>query len=192
VEGARTRITSVPYALRSADADTLGGHPASAYQLAPTSTAANDHSATGATSTAKDTARSNAATDAVQAGTTNMVAKYVNSTDVGNSAIFESGGLVGINVNQPLDALHVRFTNTGGSMTGLAVQNMGNTAASYSGMLFYDQNGQLGQFGQPSARIPSTTSRQRLDQLPANPARSSLRPAATSASARPRPRRSSK
>jgi hypothetical protein len=146
VEGARTRITSVPYALKSADANTLGGHPASAYQLAPTSTAANDHSATGATSTAKDTARSNAATDAVQAGTTNMVAKYVNSTDVGNSAIVESGGLVGINVNPPADALHVRFTNTGGSMTGLAVQNMGNTAASYSGTLFYDQNGQLGQF----------------------------------------------
>jgi hypothetical protein len=31
-------------------------------------------------------------------------------------------------------------------MTGLAVQNMGNTANSYSGTLFYDQNGQLGQF----------------------------------------------
>ena len=31
-------------------------------------------------------------------------------------------------------------------MTGLAVQNLGNTATSYSGMLFYDQNGALGQF----------------------------------------------
>ena len=146
VEGSRTRITSVPYALRSADADTLGGHPASAYQLAPTSTAATDHAATGATSTAKNSAQANAATDAVLAGTTNMVAKYVSSTDVGNSAIVESGGLVGINVNPPADALHVRFTNTIGTMTGLAVQNMGNTAASYSGTLFYDQNGQLGQF----------------------------------------------
>ena len=29
---------------------------------------------------------------------------------------------------------------------GLAVQNLGNTATSYSGMLFYDQNGALGQF----------------------------------------------
>ena len=35
VEGPRVRITSVPYALRSSDADTLGGRPASAYLLAP-------------------------------------------------------------------------------------------------------------------------------------------------------------
>ena len=40
----------------------------------------------------------------------------------------------------------MRFTNTAGGFTGLAVQNMGNTATSYSGMLFYDQFGALGQF----------------------------------------------
>src|SRR5215472_13569621 len=34
-ERPRTRLTSVPYALRAADAETLGGHPASAYVLAP-------------------------------------------------------------------------------------------------------------------------------------------------------------
>ncbi|HET9830604.1 MAG TPA: tail fiber domain-containing protein, partial [Vicinamibacterales bacterium] len=144
VEGPRTRITSVPYALRSADADTLGGHPASAYLLAPTGTTAKGASST---STAQsNSAPSNATTEAVQTGTPNVLAKYVNTTDVGNSAIFESGGLVGINTTAPTDALHVRFTNTGGSMTGLAVQNMGNTANSYSGTLFYDQNGVLGQF----------------------------------------------
>jgi hypothetical protein len=38
------------------------------------------------------------------------------------------------------------FTNTNGTETGFAVQNLGNTATSYSGMLFYDQNGVLGQF----------------------------------------------
>ena len=36
VEGPRTRLTSVPYALRASDADTLGGRPASAYLLSPT------------------------------------------------------------------------------------------------------------------------------------------------------------
>ena len=40
VEGPRVRITSVPYALRASDADTLGGRPASAYLLAPDATAA--------------------------------------------------------------------------------------------------------------------------------------------------------
>ena len=151
VEGPRTRITSVPYALRSADADTLGGHPASAYLLAPTSTTADGHPAKPPrrrprTRRSRAAAQSNATTDVVLPGTPNVLAKYVNSADVGNSAMFESGGLVGINTTAPADALHVRFTNTGGSLTGLAVQNLGNTATSYSGMLFYDQNGQLGQF----------------------------------------------
>jgi hypothetical protein len=150
VESQRTRITSVPYALRSADADTLGGHPASAYMLAPTTTTADGHSANAATSTTSTgpsgNAQTNASTEAILTGTPNVLAKYVSTTDVGNSAIFESGGLVGINNSAPADALHVRFTNTGGTMTGVAVQNMGSTNASYSGMLFYDQNGQLGQF----------------------------------------------
>ena len=43
--------------------------------------------------------------------------------------------------------LHVRVHQHGRQrITGLAVQNLGSTATSYSGMLFYDQNGALGQF----------------------------------------------
>jgi len=151
VEGPRLQLTSVPYALRAADADTLGGRPASAYLLAPTSATAKGGTSSNTSGSApsnggQSSTPSNATADVVQTGTLNTVAKYVNTTDVGNSAIFESGGLVGINTTAPTDALHVRFTNTGGSMTGLALQNMGNTATSYSGTLFYDQNGQLGQF----------------------------------------------
>src|SRR4029450_3858390 len=44
------------------------------------------------------------------------------------------------------DTLHVQFNNPFGSATGLAVQNLGNTSTSFSGMLFYDQFGALGQF----------------------------------------------
>ena len=36
VERPRVRLTSVPYALKAEDAETLGGRPASAYLLAPT------------------------------------------------------------------------------------------------------------------------------------------------------------
>ena len=89
--------------------------------------------------------------DLVLAGTTNFLAKYVNSADVGNSAVYETPtGVRRGGGDRDDDAgstsLHVRFTNTGGQITGLAVQNLGSTAASYSGMLFYDQNGALGQF----------------------------------------------
>ena len=40
----------------------------------------------------------------------------------------------------------MKFTNTTGTLAGLAVQNLGNTTASFSGMLFYDQFGALAQF----------------------------------------------
>jgi hypothetical protein len=145
VEGPRVRITTVPYALRASDADTLGGKPASAYLLAP----AGDTTSPGTTTTAATRASASATANPagiINSGTVNQVAKYVNASDVGPSAIFESGGFVGVNTTTPLDVVHSRFTNTNGGLTGYAVQNLGNTATSYSGMLFYDQNGALGQF----------------------------------------------
>ena len=141
-ERPRTRITSVPYALRSADADTLGGRPASAYMLAPSPADLENPT----TSAISDQEGSPAATDVVLAGTPNFLAKYVTSDEVGNSAVYEAGGFVGIGTTTPFDSLHVRFLNTNGAFTGYAVQNLGTTATSYSGMLFYDQHGALGQF----------------------------------------------
>jgi endosialidase-like protein len=137
VEGPRARLTSVPYAMRAAEADTLGGRPASDYQLAPS-----------AGSTTTGTKQDSVGAPAAELpGTPNQFAKYVSTTDVGPAAMYESGtGLVGIGTTTPFDSLHVRFTNTNGGATGLAVQNLGNTNTSYSGMLFYDQNGALGQF----------------------------------------------
>src|SRR3954469_2165269 len=136
VEGPRVRLTSVPYALRAANADTLGGRPASDYVVS--------RDATG--SRAAGTQSDAAAPAAELAGTPNFLAKYVTTTDVGQSALFENGGQVGINTTVPFDFLHVRFDNPGGNATGLAVQNMSNSATAFSGMLFFDQNNQLGQF----------------------------------------------
>jgi hypothetical protein len=136
VEGARVRLTSVPYALRAANADTLGGRPASDYVLASGTTESQ-------TSAPKSDVSAPAAE---QPGTPNFLAKYVSTTDVGQSAVYETGGTVGIGTTAPFDILHLQFNAPGGNLTGLAVQNMGNSATSYSGMLFYDQNNQLGQF----------------------------------------------
>jgi hypothetical protein len=139
-EQPRVQLTSVPYALKSGDAATLGGRPASDYALAG---AVGGHDAQAVSAQASTVP---AAADVVLAGTPNTLAKYVDAANVGSSAVFESGGLVGVNTTAPLDFVHVRFTNTTGAATGIAVQNLGNTASSYSGMLFYDQNGALGQF----------------------------------------------
>jgi endosialidase-like protein len=137
VEGPRTRLISVPYALRAADADTLGGRPASSYVLAPSA---------GEPGAAQQTRDTPASPNVIVAGTAGYLAKYSSSVDISNSALFESNGRFGIGTVVPLDFVHVSFTNTNGAVTGLAVQNLGNTATSYSGMLFFDQLGALGQF----------------------------------------------
>ena len=137
----RVRLTSVPYALRASNADTLGGLPASAFLRA---SGADAPGATAAAGSATDGAR--ATTPLVNTGTAGYLGKFTNAVDLTSSVLFESAGRVGLGTTTPLDFLHSRFTDTSGSLTGIAVQNLGNTATSYSGMLFYDQNGSLGQF----------------------------------------------
>jgi Chaperone of endosialidase len=141
VEGPRTQLTSVPYSLRAADADTLGGRPASDYVLTP--------SASGGTTEARATAgdTGGVSNDVVQPGTTNFLAKYVNTADVGSSGIFEAAdGSVGLGTTTPFDRIHVRYNNNTGDFTGLAVQNMNGGALAYSGMLFFDHTNALTQF----------------------------------------------
>src|SRR3954469_8075328 len=136
VDGPRVRLTSVPYALRAANADTLGGRPASDYVVS--------RDATG--SRAAGTQSDAAAPAAELAGTPNFLAKYVSTTDVGPSMVYENGGLVGVGTSIPFDVMHMQFNNPGGNLTGLAVQNLASSPTSFSGMLFFDQNNQLGQF----------------------------------------------
>jgi hypothetical protein len=139
VEGPRSRFISVPYALMASDSEMLGGRPASSYQLASSMNA--DRAISDSASTTGV-----AAPMAILPGTTNVLAKYVNGVDVGDSALYESGGRLGVNTTAPLDIIHSRFYNETGSLTGLVVQNLAATPTAYSGMLFRDQNGVLGQF----------------------------------------------
>jgi hypothetical protein len=140
VDQPRVPLASVPYALKAADADTLGGQPASAYLLAPTGA-----TATGATSTATGTAQSGTALASASTGSV-VVGKYLDSADT-SSALFDNGaGRVGIGTTAPLDYLHISFADPYGAFTGLAVQNLSGGANASSGMLFYDQNNALAQF----------------------------------------------
>jgi len=91
-------------------------------------------------------ARAEAAAQAAVPAVVNQLAKFGDTLDIGASSVFESNGRVGVGTTAPLDLMHLRFTNTNGSMTGLAVQNRGSTTSSYSGILFYDHNNLLGQF----------------------------------------------
>ena len=84
------------------------------------------------------------------------------------------------------------------------MQNLGNTATSYSGMLFYDQNGALGQFQgfnnvtheyriNNIARVtPGGAFNGSINFMLGGTSKFFVAPTATSASAPPRRRRSSK
>ena len=139
-EQPRVPMTSVPYALRASDADTLGGLPPTAFLRAP-SKAARAGAAGAASAPAGDLDA-----PAVNTGTANYIGKFTNAIDLTSSVLYETGGRIGLGTTTPGDAFHARFTDTSGALTGIAVQNLGSSATSYSGMLFYDENGALGQF----------------------------------------------
>lgn len=143
-EAPRTLLTSVPYAVRSAtaaDADTLGGLPASAFLKAATAQA--DGRTGAAAADAPAVARS---PSPLTVGTAGHIGKFTTTVDLGDSVMFENAGRIGIGTTAPFDTVHARFTDAGGAVTGFAVQNLSGAANAYSGMLFYDQNGALGQF----------------------------------------------
>jgi len=137
----RTVLTSVPYALRASDADTLGGLPASAFLRAPEGGAATGPA--GETAAPGDP---RSTPPLVNTGTANYIGKFVNTQDLTSSVLYENLGRVGLGTTTPLDFVHSRFTDASGSLTGLAVQNMSSSATAYSGMLFYDHTGSLRQF----------------------------------------------
>jgi len=141
--GPRVLLAAVPYAVAAAtagNAASLGGRPASDYLLSPTAGTDGTDGADGATPVARNP------TPSVNNGTAGFIGKFFNTVDLDNSALFQSGLNIGLGTTTPLDTLHTRFLNTAGSATGYAVQNLGSTANSYSGMLFYDHTGALRQF----------------------------------------------
>ena len=98
-EQARTVLMSVPYALKAADAETIGGLPPSAFlkASAPGSAAASNSSQAVAAITGT--------------GTANHITKWLSPTKLGNSNIFDgSTGNVGIATTSPGATLDVNGT----------------------------------------------------------------------------------
>jgi trimeric autotransporter adhesin len=106
-EQSRVLLLSVPYALKAADAQTLGGLPASAFLLAGAANVASSSNDGSANSP------SSGITPAVSGiGTTDFVPLWTNSTGaLGNSVLFQSGtgstAKVGVNLTTPASTLDV-------------------------------------------------------------------------------------
>ncbi|HET6177766.1 MAG TPA: hypothetical protein VFE61_12580 [Candidatus Sulfotelmatobacter sp.] len=111
-ERPRVLLVSVPYALKAADAQTLGGLPASAFMLA-----APISGRTTNVETAASAASAAAPPPTSGTGTTDFLPLWLNSAGtLGNSVLFQSGtgstAKVGVNTTAPGATLDVKGTAT--------------------------------------------------------------------------------
>ena len=129
----RVLLASVPYALKAADAATLGGLPASAFVLAginPRTTAAVPPAVV----------PDLASTVTTTGGTANNLAKFSGASTIVNSILFDNGTDVGIGTTTPTTTLDVNgtalvsgaLTANGGATIGgsLALPALGTATAS--------------------------------------------------------------
>lgn len=129
-EQPRVLLLSVPYALKAADAQTLGGLPASAFMLAAPAVAGADSSSSIISSSAQPVAPAVSGT-----GTTDYVPLWTNGTGaLGNSVLFQSGtggtAKVGINTTTPAVTLDV---NGGENVHGILNMPVTGTATATAG-----------------------------------------------------------
>jgi len=109
-EQPRVLLVSVPYAMKAADADTIGGLPASAFMLA------NGKNATNATSSSAATGKSHtsAATTAPPAnpavtgkGVINFIPMWDSTSDILDSIMFQQSSKIGLSTTTPAATLDV-------------------------------------------------------------------------------------
>jgi hypothetical protein len=140
----RVLLVAVPYALKAADADTLGGKPASAYLLSPVqATSSSGQTASGSldaapqsasplrpaqqTEAAMATQNANPPSSVWGSGMPNFIPIWTGNQTLGNSILFQSLDKVGVGTLTPgarLDAfglgIAVRGTSSGANGTGVA------------------------------------------------------------------------
>ncbi|HEY0701618.1 MAG TPA: hypothetical protein VGD60_02525 [Candidatus Acidoferrales bacterium] len=109
----RVLLASVPYALKAADADTLGGLPAAAYVTTQSLTAKSTTSSLtpGNTTIIAAPQASGAAVSPFAtpsgSGITNFIPLWTSTSALGDSILFQTGGNIGIGTQTPAETLDV-------------------------------------------------------------------------------------
>ncbi|MBV9294148.1 MAG: hypothetical protein JO145_01150, partial [Acidobacteriaceae bacterium] len=124
VESSRVLLVGVPYALKAADADTLGGKPASAY-LTAGAPSEQPHIETAITPTSAP--GPNPPTTLSGSGTTDYVPLWTSSTTLGDSILFQTNGVM-----QVLGPLQLLGTGTATASTGYNSDPIDLFASAYS------------------------------------------------------------
>jgi trimeric autotransporter adhesin len=112
-EGTRVLLLSVPYALKAADAETVGGLPASAFILAGAANAAAQINVAAAAQSTTPAVSSDVTTTG---GTANTLPLFTTATNVQSSILTQTGsgttGRIGINTATPASTLDVNGIGT--------------------------------------------------------------------------------
>jgi hypothetical protein len=148
----RTLLVSVPYALKAADAESLGGKPASAYLLAQSAegsaqagpqTGSKTAPAAAAGKPTTTTAGVNVTPLAAGTGTKNYLAKWTDDIGtLGNSLLFDNGTNVGIGTTTP-------GTLSGGTFGTVGLHVKGNGGSKY---IVVDDSNRVGFLMQDSSQ----------------------------------------
>ena len=144
-EQPRVLLLSVPYALKAADAQTLGGLPASAFLLAGAAAAVQSNAATSPQSSTAPASSSDVTTSG---GTVDTIPLFTTATNVQSSILTQTGsstaGKIGINTATPASTLDVNgpatvrgnlslpATGTATSTGGKTSQPTSLTASAYN------------------------------------------------------------
>jgi trimeric autotransporter adhesin len=134
-EQPRVLLLSVPYALKAADAQTLGGLPSSAFQLAGAANATTARSGVVAVATPSPTFASPATSADVttSGGTVNALPLFTTATNVQSSILTQTGsgttGKIGINTTTPATLLDVNGGITVRGTLGLATTGTATATA---------------------------------------------------------------
>ncbi len=131
-ERARVPLVAVPYALKAKDAETIGGLPPSAFALAATPAATTTSVTAVKPRTAESGVQQTNCSTITSDGTAtaNQVTKFTGACTVEPSAIFESGGRVGIGTTTPAATLDVKGTAT---LRGTLTMNATGAATAAAG-----------------------------------------------------------
>jgi hypothetical protein len=124
-EQPRVFLLSVPYALKAADAETIGGLPPSAFVLATPNPSMSEASSSSTASETNSTASAFPPATITGSGTTNFMALWTSASNIGNSVLFQSGtggsARIGLNTTTPVATLDVKGgTNLQGLLTSAA------------------------------------------------------------------------
>ncbi|HZU24624.1 MAG TPA: hypothetical protein VFA04_03830 [Bryobacteraceae bacterium] len=136
VEQSRVLLAAVPYALKAADADTLGGRPVSAFLTREAANATGGESLNSAAIHVPEAIGT--ASTIGGAGTAGYIPVWTDSADLGNSVLFQSGTKIGLGSTAPSYDLDVYKSQN--QDTVLEVRNPNSGSAARANLrLFADQ-----------------------------------------------------